>query len=330
MIGTAGRGGCPTTDWEYATETAHRGMRSCADLRDNDECWSSVHDLVGYTLDGLYHDVAESCPCCHDSAAGATFLAFGSEPGTVRANANSAAAGTFYSGCYTAEAATVGHVDACYICIEYGAPGTGVRYTDVQTEAICPEYTQNSEMWCEQLGSARPGTLGMTTFDNTDEAACNSEPCCHWTRDRGTGGKCWSSLGDATCKAENIWNAEQSTGEQREGICPGDPDRTFEGPLYAKDLPRIPNRPAPNGATGWEFWFSCKWFNDQPVWRACLGTSPVLVSGGIIDQDPGKEGERCPGAVLSIYYNSAAGVSKTDEFCVKNEEFLYHKRGILY
>jgi hypothetical protein len=203
-IGTAGRGGCPTTDWEYSMDTAHRGMRSCADLRDNDECWTSVRDLVGYTLDGQYHDVAEYCPCCHDSDSGATFVAYGSEPGTVRANANSANGGTFYSGCYATEVAAIGHVDTCHVCIEYGAPGTGVSYAAAESAATCPEYTQNSETWCEQLAAAgRP----VAWFDNTVEADCNAEPCCHWTRDRATGGKCWSSLGDAVCKAENIWMA---------------------------------------------------------------------------------------------------------------------------
>ena len=56
--------------------------------------------------------------------------------------------------------------------------------------------------------------------------------------------------------------------------------------------------------TGWKFWFSCKWFNDQPVWRACRGTG----ASGILDLDPGKEGELCPGAVLSMFYNSGGGV----------------------
>eukprot|EP01043_Picozoa_sp_COSAG02_P033673 COSAG02_NODE_2311_length_9167_cov_20.835024_5_plen_674_part_00 len=298
-IGVAGRGGCPTTDWEFAAETAHRGMRSCADLRDNDECWTSIRDLVGYTVDAQYHDVAEYCSCCYDSDSSTTFAAYGSEPGTVRAQANSAAGGSFYSDCYADYVDEFGHVDSCYVCIEYSVQAD----SSAERDAICPEYTQNSETWCEPSASRNPAW-----FDVTDEDACNAEPCCHWTRDRATGGQCWSSLGDAECNAENIWSMDYSDDASADdGYCPDEPDRTFEGSLFVKDLPRVSNPTDTQGRdvpTGHEFYFSCKWFNDRPVWRACL----IGRGDGTSDEDPGKEGEQCPSGVLSIFFNSVSGV----------------------
>lgn len=289
------RNGCPTTDWEYAADTVHRGMRSCADLRDNGECWSSVEYVVGYTFaDVVPTDVAHYCPCCYETDFSVTFYDYGSEPATLRAQTNSASGGDFYNDCYAGNVATLGHVETCFECIEFGT------YPAAQIEAICPEYGTNSEVWCEPAaaGEVRPASW----FDVDDEDECNAEPCCHWTSGR-TGGQCWSSLGNLQCKAENIWDAEDSGATSAaSGYCPNDPERTFEESLFVKDLPRVPNRQEPRG---WEFFFTCEWFNDQPLWRACLRG---LGDGIDTQTHPGSGGEACSEGVLSIYFNSNAGV----------------------
>lgn len=292
---TAERNGCPTTDWEFAADTAHQGMRSCADLRDNGECWTSVEYVLGYTLsEGGYLDVAHYCPCCYEFDFSMTFFDYGSEPATLRAQANSATGGEFYSDCYADNVAYLGHVSTCFECIEFGT------YPATEIDAICPEYTTNSENWCER---APAGTVRPTEwFDVEDEDDCNAEPCCHWTSSR-NGGRCWSSLGTLDCKAENIWAAEDSSDDYAEaGYCPDDPERTFELSLFVKDLPRIPN---PNQEPrGWEFFFTCEWFNDHPLWRACLAGFGGLDTA----TNPGNGGEACSEGVLSVYFNGNAGV----------------------
>ena len=91
------RGGCPTSDWEYASETVTRGMRSCADLRDQGECWTPLSQLVGRE-DPNHYEVAELCPCCYEDESSFAVAGFGSEPASLRA-AESCSTDAFYTQC---------------------------------------------------------------------------------------------------------------------------------------------------------------------------------------------------------------------------------------
>ena len=297
------RGGCPTSDWEYASETVTRGMRSCADLRDQGECWTPLSQLVGRE-DPNHYEVAELCPCCYEDESSFAVAGFGSEPASLRA-AESCSTDAFYTQCYMTWVADVGHADSCALCVEFGHPTTGAPYSIAASGCTCPEYSLSAEVWCERASSRSSG--GAAWFDNTQREQCEAEACCHWSGSRG-GGQCWSSLGDAECTAENIYSSWEYTDDLDFGFgfCPDDPDRTFESPLYLKGAPRFRD-------TTVEFGFFCEWFNDQPVWRACTkqGTTGRTIIDTLVDAGP--DGEDCQphvdgGGVLTVFFNHVLGV----------------------